>query len=387
MLTPTLSATSPRRLTVERPSMTIEGHALDDVVLGGWAYGPELGHRAGRRDRRRHHRVAVSVRRRPGPPSEPREAWWPALFAPDLIDPTRHTVLCPCWPGNGSTWRGFDDGSAAVPAISVLGLADLIAAWLDGCGCTTPVTFVGASLGGMVGVAFAVRHPERCAKAHRDLRGAAAGRLGHGDAAPAARARARRPAQRRRRHRHEPRAPDRHAHLSRPRRARHALRPARARTRTAARGGVSRTSRPAVRRDDFRSGRSCCSAKRSIADRLATIAHALRAALERVSAETIVVGVPGDMLFPWALQVELHRELQAAGAESSLWKLRIRVRPRRVSRRSGTARRSAARRGRVRRRAARRRAGRGSKASASSRCASCASAWSAAAPSAAGCSR
>ena len=27
------------------------------------------------------------------------------------------------------------------------------------------------------------------------------------------------------------------------------------------------------------------------------------------------------MLFPWALQVELHRELQAAGAQSSLWKL------------------------------------------------------------------
>ena len=50
-------------------------------------------------------------------------------------------------------------------------------------------------------------------------------------------------------------------------------------------------------------------------------ARAIRAALARVTAETIVVGVPGDMLFPWALQVELHRELQAAGAESSLWKL------------------------------------------------------------------
>ena len=50
-------------------------------------------------------------------------------------------------------------------------------------------------------------------------------------------------------------------------------------------------------------------------------ARTLRAALEQVTAETIVVGVPGDMLFPWALQVELHRELQAAGAQSSLWKL------------------------------------------------------------------
>jgi homoserine dehydrogenase len=42
--------------------------------------------------------------------------------------------------------------------------------------------------------------------------------------------------------------------------------------------------------------------------------------ISRVTAETIVVGVPGDMLFPWALQVELHRALQAAGADSSLWK-------------------------------------------------------------------
>jgi homoserine dehydrogenase len=46
---------------------------------------------------------------------------------------------------------------------------------------------------------------------------------------------------------------------------------------------------------------------------------ALREALGRVTAETIVVGVTGDMLFPWPLQAELHRELQAAGAHSSLW--------------------------------------------------------------------
>jgi homoserine dehydrogenase len=49
--------------------------------------------------------------------------------------------------------------------------------------------------------------------------------------------------------------------------------------------------------------------------------QSIRAALARVTADTIVVGVPGDMLFPWPLQVELHRELQAVGAHSSLWKL------------------------------------------------------------------
>jgi homoserine dehydrogenase len=48
---------------------------------------------------------------------------------------------------------------------------------------------------------------------------------------------------------------------------------------------------------------------------------AVRAALARVTAEVIVVGVPGDLLFPFALQRELDRELQAAGAASSLWKL------------------------------------------------------------------
>ncbi|MGH7337710.1 MAG: hypothetical protein ACREI7_09035, partial [Myxococcota bacterium] len=47
----------------------------------------------------------------------------------------------------------------------------------------------------------------------------------------------------------------------------------------------------------------------------------VRAELEKISADVLVIGVPGDLLFPWALQVELHRELQAVGATSHLWKL------------------------------------------------------------------
>ena len=69
-------------------------------------------------------------------------------------------MLCPCWPGNGSTWRGFDDDGAAAGDLGARAWPICVAAWLDGCGCTAPVTFVGASLGGMVGVAFAVRHPD-----------------------------------------------------------------------------------------------------------------------------------------------------------------------------------------------------------------------------------
>ena len=41
----TLAATDlrPRRLVIEHLSLTIEGRALEDVALGGWVYGPELG--------------------------------------------------------------------------------------------------------------------------------------------------------------------------------------------------------------------------------------------------------------------------------------------------------------------------------------------------------
>ncbi|MCA1584904.1 MAG: hypothetical protein LC791_09080 [Acidobacteria bacterium] len=119
---PVLTGTRPRQLVVERPSLTIERHTLTDVRLGGWAYGPELGEAPV---------VVVSggITASPFPlgdpgtsPDDGREAWWPAMFGAGLIEPAHHTVLCPCWPGNGSTWRGFDDPSPPI-GISVLGLA------------------------------------------------------------------------------------------------------------------------------------------------------------------------------------------------------------------------------------------------------------------------
>jgi hypothetical protein len=113
--------------------MVIEGHALEDVVLAGYALGPALGTAP----------VVVVVGGITASPypfgdaTTGAEAWWPALASPDLIDVTRQTVLSLCWPGNGSTWRGLDEGP--LPFISALGLADLVAAWLDGIGCSTPV--------------------------------------------------------------------------------------------------------------------------------------------------------------------------------------------------------------------------------------------------------
>ena len=317
-LASTFTAT-PKRLTVERAAMTIEGHRLADLSLAGWVYGPEIGTAP----------VVVivgGITASPFPlgdataaPDSGREAWWPALFGPGLIDPAHHTILCPCWPGNGSTWRGLNDDSP-LPAISVLGLADLLAAWLDGVACTSRVTFIGASLGGMVGVAFAVRHAERCAKLI-----AISGGLrpdGWGTAT---------------RHvqrelvRDGLRNGDVATGMIRARQL--GMLTYRGRVELDVRFGklTPGLDRPPVAEYLDYHGRRFAEQfpvrtflllSESI-DRgtIGDDATAVRAALAKVTAETIVVGVPGDMLFPWALQVELHRELQAAGAESSLWKL------------------------------------------------------------------
>jgi homoserine dehydrogenase len=313
------SAVVPRRLDVHRPTITIDGHALTDVVLGGWAYGPELGTAP----------VVVvvgGITASPFPLGDGKgeaqggtDPWWPALFGADLIDPTTMTVLCPCWPGNGSTWHGFDEDDH-LPAISVLGLADLVAAWLDGCGCTTPITFVGSSLGGMVGVAFAVRHPERCGR----LIAISAGLRpdGWGTAT---------------RHlqrelvRDAIRNGDVTTGMSRARQL--GMLTYRGRDELDTRFGKLEPGldRPPVAEYLEHHGRRFAERfpvktflllSESI-DRgaIGVDAQDRRRLLERVTADTIVVGVPGDMLFPWALQVELHRELQAAGAQSSLWTL------------------------------------------------------------------
>ncbi len=316
----TLTATDlrPRRLVIEHPSISIEGRVLDDVQLGGWVYGPELGTAP----------VVLIVGGITASPfpfgdgqaegDDPKTAWWPALCAPDLIDPAKYTVLCPSWPGNGSTWKGFDDPHAH-ETISVAGLADLVAAWLDGCGCSTPVTWIGASLGGMVGVLFAARHPDRCAKlitisaglrpdgwgtATRHLqRELVRDGLRNGDVTTGMmRARQLGMLTYRGRDELDTRFGKLLPHLDRPPVAEY----------------LDHHGRRFAERFPVKTFLLLSEAidRESMGD-----AAAVRDAIGRVNAETIVVGVPGDMLFPWALQVELHRALQAAGADSSLWKL------------------------------------------------------------------
>ena len=313
------AAVLPRRLDVRRPTLTIEGHTLHDVLLSGWAYGPDLGTAP----------VVVvvgGITASPFPLGDGRgeaaggvPAWWPALFAPDLIDVARTTVLCPCWPGNGSSWRGLDD-TAPPPALSISGLADLVAAWLEGCGHATAVTFVGASLGGMVGVAFASRHPDRCgtlvtisAGLRPDGWGTATRHL------------------QRELVRDGVRNGDVATGMSRARQLGMLTYRGRAELDTRFGQFTPGLARPPVAEYLEHHGRRFADAfpvktflfLSEAIDRgsMGVDARARRAALERITADTVVVGVPGDMLFPWALQVELHRELQAAGAQSSLWTL------------------------------------------------------------------
>ena len=85
----TSASVVPRPLPVERASMIVEGHPLDEVSLGGWAYGPALGTAP----------VVVvvgGITASPFPFGDGRseaeggvEPWWPALLGPGLIDLTR----------------------------------------------------------------------------------------------------------------------------------------------------------------------------------------------------------------------------------------------------------------------------------------------------------
>jgi homoserine dehydrogenase len=304
----------PRRIEVRRDTMVVEGHALDDVTLAGYVLGPELGTAP----------VVViigGITASPFPFGDAEsgaEAWWPALNTPELLDPHRHTVLAPCWPGNGSTWRGFDDGP--LPPLSALGLADLIAVWLDGIGCTAPVSFIGASLGGLVGVALAVRHPDRVAKLVTISAGLRPD--GWGTATRHLQRELVRDAQR---------SGDVATGMVRARQL--GMLTYRGRDELDTRFGVlgPDLEHPPVAAYLQHHGerfaarfpvRTFLLLSEAIdRARFGTDIAAVRAELARVTADILIVGVPGDLLFPFALQQELYRELQAAGASASLWKL------------------------------------------------------------------
>jgi homoserine dehydrogenase len=284
--------------------MMVEGHALHDVELAGYAVGPELGTAP----------ITVIVGGITASPfpfgsgDEPdRDAWWPALVP--LVEGT--TVLAVAWPGNGSTWRDFE--TADLPPLSAHGLADLIAAWLDGIGVTTAVTFVGASLGGLVGIALAVRHPARVAKLVTISAGLRPD--GWGTATRHLQRELVRDGQR---------AGDVVTGMVRARQL--GMLTYRGRDELDTRFGTlspGLVHPPVAAYLDHHGQRF---AERFPVRTFLLLSEAIDrtqvgADLARVTADVAVVGVPGDLLFPYVLQHELFRELQAAGASASLWKL------------------------------------------------------------------
>ncbi len=237
------------------------------------------------------------------------DPWWPALEP--LVDPARNTILTLAWPGNGSSERS--DVSPEVP-MSAFDLADLFAAWLDGIGCTQALTYLGASLGGLVGIALAARHPERVAR----LVTISAGMRpdGWGTATRHLQRELVRDGQR---------AGDVATGMARARQL--GMLTYRGRDELDTRFGVLAPDlvHPPVAAYLEHHGKRFAErfpvATFLLLSEAIDRTHLTRADLARVTADVLVVGVPGDMLFPFALQHELFRELQAAGASAQLWKL------------------------------------------------------------------
>ncbi len=316
-----IALAAPRRLSVELAEVDLNGHALHTVELAGWAYGCPLGEAPV-------FLLVGGITAPPFPFGDGRsvaeggqgEGWWPALRGGGLIDLEQHTVLCPAWPGNGSNWVGFDDSSRPPPALSVLDLADLVAMWLDGIECRVPVSYVGASLGALVGVALAVRHPDKVGR----LVSISAGLRpdGWGTATRHLQRELVRDGQRN---------GDVHTGMTRARQL--GMLTYRSRSELDTRFGKLSPDqeRPEVAAyldhhgkrfaDQFPVNTFIMLSEAIDRCTLADSREGVRTALKRIQAAVVVVGVPGDLLFPWSLQNELHRELQAVGANSSLWKL------------------------------------------------------------------
>jgi len=97
--------------------------------------------------------------------SDPPQSWWPQIVGPGLALDTRcFRVLCLDWvtpadciPGNTDSDRGLRSRPSA---ITTADQADALAALLTELRIDQITAYVGASYGGMVGLAFAARYPK-----------------------------------------------------------------------------------------------------------------------------------------------------------------------------------------------------------------------------------
>lgn len=213
--------------------------------------------------------------------------WW-ATLGERLGWARRFTVHSPPLPEQG-------------PRGGVEVLADAVEAWLEARGAG-PVVFVGASLGGLVGQALAIRHPARVTR----LVAISAG-LRPDPWATAARALQRRLVR------------QGHASLAR----QLGLLTYRAREEFAARFAPLAPDRDEAEVASYLAHHGDRFARSFPAERYLALSERidrtdLRVGLGRVTARVDVVGVPQDLLFPLALQQEQVAALRAEGVDARL---------------------------------------------------------------------
>jgi homoserine O-acetyltransferase len=91
-----------------------------------------------------------------------RSGWWESLVGPDrAIDACRYRILGIDYLGGSGSSTGPRAGQSSFPCISSYDQAELLARLLTHLGLDTLHAIVGASYGGMVGLAFAERYPRR----------------------------------------------------------------------------------------------------------------------------------------------------------------------------------------------------------------------------------
>lgn len=91
--------------------------------------------------------------------------WWQALEHFKLLNPQKHAILAPGTLGNISDWPALLEldhtASLELPRLTPFDLAEATERWLQAIGCPNGVTWLGASVGGLVGLALALLHPRR----------------------------------------------------------------------------------------------------------------------------------------------------------------------------------------------------------------------------------
>lgn len=107
----------------------------------------------------------ISAHRRIYSPDGSRDGWWPELSGPGLpLDAARFRLLGFDFLGGSGLTTGPIPGQEGFPPVSSFDQAGLLLRLCDAQGIDRLHAIVGASYGGMVGLAFAARYPERVSR-------------------------------------------------------------------------------------------------------------------------------------------------------------------------------------------------------------------------------